>query len=199
MREAFRALAHDAISCDLEPAMDGSPNHIQDDVLNHLRDGWDMMIAHPECRRLANSGVKHLYIDGRSENGRFEENWDKLSDAANFYNTLCKAPIERKAIENPVMHGHAIKLVGGRATQYVQPWWFGRKKNKATGFRLINLPRLVKTNVVGPMPDNIKKDTPEYRSWNECWYMPPGKTRKRDRSETYQGIADAMAEQWGNI
>lgn len=197
MREAFRAKGHDAWSCDVAPAMDGSPYHIHDDVRNHLHAGWNMMIAHPECWRLANSGVKHLYIDGSKENGRNEENWIKLEQAAEFYNLIWRAPIRIKAVENPVMHPHAQKLVGGRATQYVQPWWFGSKKNKATGFRLQNLPPLVKTNVVGPMPKTVLKGTAEYRSWHECWYMSPGPERSIKRAMTDPAVAFACAEQWG--
>lgn len=199
MREAFRAKGHEVWSCDIAPAMDHSPYHIQDDVRNHLKDDWDMMIAHPECWRLANSGIKHLYIDGRKENGINKENWEKLYRAAEFYNILCRAPIRKKAIENPVMHRHAIKLVDGRATQYVQPWWFGSKKNKATGFRLQNLPPLVKTNVVGPMPKTVLKGTPEYRSWHECWYMSPGPERSIKRAMTDPAVAEACAEQWGGL
>ena len=120
-----------------------------------------------------------------------------MRKAADFYNRICEVDIPLKAIENPVMHEHAMKLIPGVADQFVQPWWFGSKKNKATGFRLINLPPLVKTNVVGPMPKTVKKGTAEYRSWNECWYMSPGPERSRRRAATDPAVAQAIAEQWG--
>jgi hypothetical protein len=200
VRDAFRALGHDAQSCDLLPS-EGDPDgiHWQCDILDLLDGGWDLMVAHPPCTYLSNSGVKHLYIGGRKENGRNEENWELMEQGAEFFNAVADAPIPRKAIENPVMHPHAQKLVGGKATQYVQPWWFGSKKNKATGFRLIELPPLVKTNVVGPMPKSVKKGTAEYRSWHECWYMSPGKDRGHKRAKTNKAIADALAIQWGGL
>ena len=197
VRDAFRARGHDAWSCD-KLATEGDPrSHIQGDVLEILNDGWDMMIAHPPCTRLTNSASKHLYIGCKKENGICETNWQGMEEAAEFYNQIQAAPIWRKAVENPIMHCHARERVGGKATQYVQPWWFGSKKNKATGFRLTNLPPLIKTNVVGPMPKHIRKGTPEYRSWNECWYMSPGPDRGKNRARTDQAIAKAMADQWG--
>lgn len=198
VREAFRKRGHDAWSCDLlDTELPGQ--HFQQNIERILAHGmsWDLLIAHPPCTRLSNSGVKHLYKRGKKDNGIDEEKWQQMRDAAMFFNFLKECEIPRKAIENPVMHKHAIELTGGRATQYVQPWWFGQKKNKATGFRLIGLPKLKKTNVVGPMPKTVLKGTPEYRSWNEVWYASPGLDRWKNRSRMYQGIADAMAEQWG--
>lgn len=196
VRDAFAAKGHDAWSCDLLPT-EQPGNHIQGDVLEVLDDGWDLMIAHPPCTRLTNSASKHLYIGCKKENGICEVNWADMESAAVFYNKLKDAPIPRKAIENPIMHMHARERVGGKATQYVQPWWFGSRKNKATGLRLVGLPLLVKTNVVGPMPKSVKKGTPEYRSWNECWYMSPRPDRGKLRAKTDPTIAAAMAEQWG--
>ncbi len=199
VRDAFRAKGHDAWSCDLLPTEGDQSYHIEGDVLKELyrNRGWDMMIAHPPCTRLTNSASKHLYIGCNKENGVCPVNWEEMEDAAKFYNQIQAAPIERKAIENPIMHCHARERVGGKATQYVQPWWFGSKKNKATGFRLTNLAPLVKTNVVGPMPKTVKKGTAEYRSWNECWYMSPGPDRGKNRARTDPVIAKAMADQWG--
>lgn len=196
VREAFKAKGHDAWSCDLQDT-EILGQHIKGDVLNILNDRWDMMIAHPVCTRLANSGVKHLYIGCDEDNGIDPVKWREMEEGAEFFNKLKDAPIEKKAIENPVMHTHSIKLTGGVATQYVQPWWFGSKKNKATGLRLFNLPKLVKTDVVGPMPKTVKKGTAEYRSWNECWYMSPSPDRAKNRSRTNPNVAKAMAEQWG--
>lgn len=196
VRDAFAERGHDTWSCDLLPS-ERPGNHIQGDVLKILGDGWDMMIAHPECTTLTNSASKHLYIGCRKENGICGKRWEEMQKAAEFYNKLANAPIEKKCIENPIMHCHARNLVGGKATQYIQPWWFGSKKNKATGLRLINLPPLKKTNIVGPMPKHIKKGTAEYRSWNECWYMSPGPDRGLNRARTNPAVANAMAEQWG--
>lgn len=194
---AFRAKGHDAWSCDILPT-DGDPAyHIQGDVLDIINDGWDMMIAHPPCTRLSNSGVKHLYIDCKKENGIDTEMWLQMERAAEFFNRLKDAPIHKKAIENPVMHKHAIKLTGGSATQYIQPSMFGTKRRKLTGLRLFNLPRLIPTNDLEDEYRKIKKGTKEYRDWNYCWYMSPGPDRWKKRSKTEQSIANAMAEQWG--
>lgn len=203
VRDAFIRAGHDAISCDLLPSESSLGKHYQGELrhcVNELFNRFwipDLMIAHPPCTRLSNSGVKHLYIGGKKTNGRCVKGWNDLEEAAEFYNWVSKLPIERKAIENPVMHKHARELTGNVRPQYIQPWMFGEKKNKATGFRLINLPPLVATNVVGPMPKTVKKGTKEYREWNEVWYMSPGPDRWKNRSRTYLGVANAMAEQWG--
>lgn len=154
------------------------------------------LIAHPECTFLTNAASKWLYKNGHSSNGIEEGRWEEMRKAAAFYNAIKDAPVQYKAIENPIMHKHGRELVGGGATQYVQPWWFGSKKNKATGLRLYNLPKLIKTNVVGPMPKTVLKGTEEYRSWNECWYMSPGPDRGKKRARTDPAIAKAIAEQW---
>lgn len=196
--QAFLRRGHDAYSCDILPTEGDPKYHIQGDAVEIAYKGkWDMMIAHPPCTRLANSGVKHLYFGCKEENGIDPHKWEEMEEGVRFFNFLRDAPIKRKAIENPVMHKHAIALTGGKATQYVQPWWFGSKKNKATGFRLYGLPKLVKTNVVGPMPKSVKKGTAEYRSWNECWYMSPGRERGKKRAKTDPAVAQALAEQWG--
>lgn len=198
--KALRQKGHEAISCDILQT-EGNPDwHIQGDAIEVAYNiKWDMMIAHPPCTRLANSGVKHLYIDGRKENGFDPEKWHEMMNAVNFFNMLKNAPIPMKAIENPVMHKHAIQLTGGSATQYVQPWMFGTKRNKATGFRLIGLPKLVPTDIVGPMPKTVLKGSKEYREWNHCWYMSPGPDRGKERARTEQSIADAIAQQWGGL
>ena len=132
VRDAFRAKGHDAWSCDLLETEGDSRWHLQWDVLEILNDGWDMMIAHPDCTFLTNAASKHLYTGKKKETGVCEERWQNMEDAASFYNLLKTAPIEKRCIENPIMHCHARELVDGKATQYVQPWWFGSKKNKAT-------------------------------------------------------------------
>lgn len=172
------------MSCDLLPTDVPGP-HYQGDVRDILGDGWDGMIGHPDCRYLCNSGVRWLYTqDGR---------WEKMDQAAAFFNELQSAPIEKIALENPVMHGFARELVGGKATQTVQPWQFGHTENKRTGLWLKNLPPLVPTDDVS---EAMK--TMSYAEKNKIHYASPGPDRWKLRSTTYQGIADAMAAQWGN-
>lgn len=197
MRRAFAARGHDAWSCDKEPADDGNNRHIVGDVRDYLDDGWDLLaVLHPPCTILCNSGVKHLYIDGRKENGRNEARWTELAEAADFYRTLrTKGRIPRRALENPVMHGHAIRLTGRGRTQFVQPWWFGDPFFKATGFELINLPDLKSTRRLTPPSPG----TAEHKAWSRIHRMPPGPDRARARSETFPGIADAAADQWGAV
>lgn len=190
VRDAFLALGHNAISCDLLPTRSKGP-HLQCDVREVLHLGWDLMIAHPVCKRLANSGVRWLHEPpaGKSR----EEMWADLEKAAEFYRLLRDAPIPQKAIENPVMHAHAIELVKPGYRQVVQPWWFGDPTFKATGFELIGLPDLVPTNKLTPP----KPGTDEHKAWSWVHRMPPGPNRERERSKFQPGIARAMAEQWG--
>jgi len=190
VREAFRLMGHDAWSCDLqETRVPG--NHIKGDVIGILDDGWDLMIAHPVCTRLANSGVRWLHKPPKGKTK--DEMWTELEDAARFYVTLRDAPIKKKAIENPIMHKYAKELIGEMKRQIVQPWWFGDPAFKGTGFELINLPELIPTNKLSPPAPG----TDEHKLWSKCHRMPPSKDRAKMRSETYQGIADAMASQWG--
>jgi hypothetical protein len=195
VREAFRERerGHDAWSCDLLESEDNSPFHIQGDVLPLLNQGWDMMIAHPPCTRLANSGVRWLH---KPPSGKtIEWMWAELEEAVKFYRRLRDAPIKLKAIENPVMHKHAIERLGGVERQVVQPWWFGEEAFKATGFELHGLPKLVATNRLVPPPQG----TEEHKAWSWVHRSPPGADRWKNRSRTFNGIAKAMAEQWGNI
>lgn len=171
VREAFRKLGHDAYSCDLLPADDKSPFHIQDDVLKHL-DGWDMIIAHPPCTHLAVSGARHFaakIADGRQQEG------------IDFFMAMVNAPCERIMVENPIS---IMSTKYRKPDQIIQPWQFGHGETKATCLWLKGLPKLIPTNIV---------DGREARVWK----LPPSKDRWKLRSETYQGIADAMAEQWG--
>jgi hypothetical protein len=189
----FRKLGHDAYSCDLVNCSGGHPEwHIKDDVLNVLEDGWDMMIAHPVCKRLTNAGARWMKIPppGRT----LVEMWKELFAAAEFYKRLRDAPIKKKAIENPIMHCHASELLGKPKRHIVQPHWFGDKAFKATGFELINLPPLVATNqLVLPA-----KGTQEHKEWSFIHRMPPGPDRERLRSKTFPGMAAAFAAQWGS-
>lgn len=211
VREAFRKRGHNAWSNDLLPADDGSPYHLQGDLCyalskdngvffrqlgEHTR--WDLGIFHPPCTRLTNAGVRWLYKDGRGAI-RDPEKWADLRDAAAFFE-LCLGRdsgklqnIPRRAIENPIMHEHARELVNSAPDQILQPWMFGHKEMKATCLWLRGLPKLEPTDIVGPPP----KDRVERRKWARVHNEPPGPDRWKRRSITYQGIADAMAAQWG--
>lgn len=197
VRRAFEALGHDAWSCDIEPADDGSNRHIRGDVRGHLDDGWDLLaVMHPPCTVLCNSGVKHLYIDGRKENGRNPARWAALEEAAEFYCSLRDAhQIPRRAVENPVMHRYAIEATRRGDVQFVQPWWFGDPYFKATGLELIGLPKLVATNRLTPP----KPGTDEHKAWSKVHRESPGPDRARRRSQTFPGLAAAMAMQWGGV
>jgi hypothetical protein len=180
VRRAFAALGHDAWSCDLLPAEDGSNQHIIGDVRDYLNDDWDLLaVFHPPCTRLCNSGVRWLA----------ERNlWAELDEAADFFSTLWNAPIPRRALENPIMHKHAkARIVNYQEpAQIIQPWQFGHGETKATGLYLHGLMPLRPTNVVDGRSARVHR-------------MPPGPNRWRERSRTFEGIASAMAAQWGGI
>lgn len=197
IRDAILAKGIDAVSCDIMPTRNPGP-HIQGDVTPLLQKRWAGVIAHPDCTYLTNAGAKHLYIGGRRFNEDGTENpmdpqrvWNCVDGAA-FFKACMNANAEKVAVENPIMHKLAAALVGVRATQFVQPWWFGAKMFKATGFHLRGLPRLVPTNKLTPP----KPGTEEHKKWSWVFRMPPGYDRAAKRSETAQGIADAIAEQW---
>jgi len=194
MRQAFAKRGHDAWSCDLKPTRVPG-QHFQCDVREVLDMQWDLMIAHPVCRRLTNSGVRWLTGPTPPKGMTFEDIWRELEEGAAFYRLLRDAPIKRKAIENPIMHEYARNLVKPGYRQVVQPWWFGDPTFKATGFELIGLPDLVPTNKLIPPA----KGTPEHKAWSWVHLMPPGEKREEARSVTQPGLAEACAEQWGNF
>ena len=190
IRDAFLALGHDAMSCDLKPTQRPGPHH-QGDVRDILYQQWDMLIAHPVCKFMANSGNKHLYlrIEGKwaKENGKNEERWEKMKAGAEFFNLFDRADhIPLRCVENPIMNGHALGMVGRIATQFVQPHWFGDPFSKATGLWLTGFKPLVRTHWIDPA--TIQQ---------AVWKMPPSDDREEKRSETYPGIAFEMARQWG--
>lgn len=155
-----------------------------------------LMVAHPPCTILCNSGVKWLYRGGKAENGPDPDRWAELDEAAGLYRALRDAKdIPRKAVENPVMHRYAIERVRRGVTQFVQPWWFGDPFFKATGFELVNLPRLQPTQRLVPP----KPGTAEHKAWSRVHRTPPGPDRARLRSESHPGMADACAQQWGDL
>ena len=174
VRDAFIAKGHNAISCDILPTERPGP-HIQDDVLNHLNDGFDMMIAHPPCTRLCNSGVRWLHE---------RDLWKEMDEAAEFFKMILKSDIEKICVENPIPHKYAVNTIGKSYDQIIQPWMFGHGETKATCLWLKELPKLQPSNTVEGRKSRIHK-------------MPPSATRSKDRSRTFTGIAGAMAEQWG--
>lgn len=183
VRDAFIAKGHDAMSCDLLPTDVDGP-HYQGDVFDLDLTEFDLMIAHPPCTYLTNAGVCHLHKDA--------SRWPKLFDGAAFFKRLLEAPVDRIAIENPIIHGYAKTLIGGvKQSQTVQPWWFGHTEQKATCLWLKGLPLLEKTNDVKEEMMALPKN-----ERNKMHYLPPSEDRWKIRSTTYQGIADAMAGQW---
>lgn len=186
VRDAFIRKGHSAISCDIIPGEAGPPHYIGD-VTELLNLGhWDLMIAHPPCTYLCNSGVRHMYIGGKKENGRCSDRWQKMLDGAAFFKQLLDAPIPRICIENPVMHGMAKQRIGTSQTQSIQPWQFGHGEVKRTCLWLKGLPPLVPTDVVQGREARVHR-------------MSPGPDRGKLRSVTYTGIAEAMSEQWSDF
>lgn len=181
VRDAFLARGHDAISCDLLPSERPGP-HIQDDVFLHLEDGWDMMIAHPPCTYLCSSGLHW--------NKRRPERALKTHEAVLDFFAIVDAPIPKIAIENPIgcMSTHYRK-----PDQIIQPHWFGHGESKGTCLWLKNLTKLTPTKVL-QLPDRGYwfNQTPSRQN-----KLGPSATRWKERSRTYQGIATAMADQWG--
>lgn len=185
VREAFATLGHDAWSCDLLPT-ERPGQHIQGDAIEAAySQPWDMMIAHPPCTYLANSGAKHLYAGMRKENGPDSDRWARLGAAAHFFLMLWNAPVPRKCVENPIMLGHARRLLGlPRPTQIIQPWQFGHGETKATCLWLDGLLPLRPTRHVAEREQRVFR-------------MGPSPDRWKERSRTLEGIAYAMASQWG--
>lgn len=186
VRDAFRALGHDAWSCDLLPTEADPRWHYREDVRDCLRRGWDLAILHPECRYLALSGVRWLYVGGRKENGPDAVRWAKMQAAAEFFRDLLDADVERLAVENSEMHPYALEIVGRPADQVIQPWMFGEPQTKAAHLWLKGLDPLEPTDIV-----------PEHLRRADCHREPPGPLRWMNRSRTTQKVADAFAAQWG--
>ena len=183
VRDAFTALGHHAVSCDLLPT-DNPGLHYQGDVFDIIEEGWDLMIAHPPCTYLCNSGVSWLH----RQEGRFE----KMIDGATFMRRLMDAPIPMIAVENPIMHKYAKEIIGRGQDQIVHPYMFGHKEQKATCLWLKGLKKLEET-------DNVKEEMMKLsdRERQRLHYLPPSKDRWKIRSQTFKGIAEAMAMQWG--
>lgn len=187
VRRAFAALGHDAWSCDLLPAEDGSNHHITGDARAHLNDGWDLlMVAHPPCTRLCNSGVRWLTTPPPGKTAAQMQ--AELREGAALFSDFWNAPIDRIAVENPVMHRHAKALIRNYAepAQSVQPWQFGHGETKRTCLWLKGLPALTPTDVVEGRHARVH-------------LMPPGPNRWKERSRFFTGIANAMAVQWAGL
>ena len=177
VREAFRARGHEAWSCDLLPAEDQSSFHVQHDVRFILggrygNDPWDLMVAHPPCTHLAVSGARW-----------FKDKQVEQREALDFVRLLLDAPIPRIALENPIS---IISSKIRKPDQIVQPWMFGHGETKATCLWLKGLPKLAPTELVEGRKARVHREPPSPERW-------------KNRSRTYQGIADAMAEQWGGM
>lgn len=181
VRDAFIRHGHEAISCDLLPSESLLGEHwqeplewIEPDVLR----SFDLAICHPPCTYLANSGVRWLYSDPRR--------WQRLRQGGEFFKRCLNLPIDRIAVENPIIHKYALNIIGQRSTQTIQPWMFGHGETKAVQLWLKNLPLLQPTNIVsGRIP--------------RVHYMSPGPDRAKKRSEFFTGIAEAMAQRWGSL
>lgn len=203
VRNAFLDRGHDAWSCDLLPAENGSNRHIRGDVRNFLADGWDILIvAHPPCTRLCRSGRRWLSGPGnmtppkKLPKGRTWESMKaEFEDGVDLFVSCWRAPIDRVAIENPEMHDLATARMPKDLPrpQIVQPFWFGHPECKGTGWYLRNLPALQETERLGEPP----KDSEEWKAWNRVWRMSPSAARGKERSRFFPGMATAMADQWG--
>lgn len=218
IRTEFRKRGHNAYSCDLQAAEDSQEFHIQADALEIMKRGcemepgyfapWDLVIAHPVCTRLANSGSLRLYKGGKFENGidhwKMHEMWRAALFFRQFFVLPEGKPVPRLCVENPIQHIHAREAHAcGRPTQIVQPWEFGEDASKATGLWLRGLPELKQTSLVPPRVV-IGANGRKYARWANQTdsgqnRLGPSDHRAADRSRTYKGIAEAMAEQWGNL
>lgn len=185
VREAFRRRGHDAWSCDLRSADDGSPHHYTMNVLALLDKGWDLLIAHPPCTYLASSGM-HWTARGKRDPALTDE-------AVTFARTLMDAPIPRRAVENPV---GVLSTRVRKPDQIIQPWQFGHDASKATCLWLHGLPRLAPTHIIEA---RIVNGRPRWGNQTDSGQnrLGPSSDRWRIRSQTYRGVADAMAAQWG--
>lgn len=197
VREAFAKRGHDVMSCDLRPTEQGTSNrsrHYQGDVRDVLYEGWDLMIAHPYCTFNTLAGIRwmyhpedtHLPAEQRRRHPQYPNRMRDFEEGVKFFNLLQNAPIGRICLENSQPHGLAMSRIG-RYTQVVQPWMFGEPYTKGACLWLKNLPKLVAKT----------KKSDFTRIEAACHNASPGPDRERERSRTYQGIANAFAEQWG--
>lgn len=175
VRNAFTDRGHYAVSCDLLPS-ETQGNHIQGDCRKYSWSDYDLVIAHPDCTYMANSGARWLY----EKTGR----WALLEKAVWFFNWCLSIPVKYLCVENPIMHKHAKGKILKTYSQIIHPWQFGHGETKATCLWLTNLPLLKPVNIVSGREQRVHKE-------------PPSPDRGKNRSRTYKGIAEAMADQWG--
>jgi hypothetical protein len=177
VRDALIDRGHDAISFDLLPTEKPGP-HVQGDCFDSDLSGFDLLVCHPPCTYLCNSGVRWLHTqDGR---------WAKMRQGAEFFKRMLDLPCPKIAIENPIMHKYAVEIIGRRQDQVIQPWQFGHGETKATCLWLKGLAPLFPTDIVSGRENRVHR-------------LPPSPDRWKERSRTFQGIADAMAAQWGEL
>lgn len=184
VRDAFAKRGWDAWSCDILPS-ETPGQHIQGLVElviggHYPETCFDLLVAHPPCTYLCNSGVRWLYNKDGSRNS---ERWAKMKEAAYFFKWMLSRPIPHIAVENPIMHKHALEIISVKPSQVIQPWQHGHGETKATCLWLKNLPLLRPSNVVAGREQRI-------------WKLPPSADRWKERSRTFSGIAEAMANQW---
>lgn len=196
VRDAFRARGHNAWSVDLSPCLRSNAYHWRGDATvmgcvadPTLRQQWDLIIAHPPCTRLTNAGVRWLYKNGKGTViDRMK--WSEMESYAQLFRWVLNLQIGnvRLAVENPVMHSHATEIIGRPYSQIIQPFQFGHGEIKKTCLWLFGLPHLKPTKIVEGRKPRVHHESPGLKG---------GLTRSQRRSITYQGIADAMAKQWG--
>jgi len=178
------AAGHNAWSCDFLPTRGANPDkHIQGDVFDILDDGWDALLGFYTCTYMCNSGAKHLYSGMKKENGINPERWSSMEKSAHDFKKLWNADIPIIILENPIMHGHAKKIIGISQSQIIHPYQHGHGEQKSTCLWIKGRPLLKPSNIVDGREQKV-------------WKMGPGPNRQRDRSATYPGIADAMVDQW---
>lgn len=217
VRRAFAARGLDAWSCDLEPSEDRSNKHIIGDIRDVINDGWDLIsIHHPPCTRLCNSGVRWLNeppknapreateVERRdwplmTRRDRLAIMWRLLDEGAELFSAVWNAKCPRVVVENPVMHCHAKARIHNfkPATQTVQPHWFGDPFFKATGLYIRGLQPLVRTHWLN-VP-NKRAEPERHKAWSAIHRAPPGPDRAKLRSRTFDGVANAFADQWGSL
>jgi len=182
VRDAFGREGHDAWSCDIRPTEGDPKHHYQMDIFECLEGSgpWDLMIAHPSCQYLANSGVRWLYSD--------DQRWKRMIEGGAFFRRLLEYDIPRIAVENPVIHNWARMVIGRKADQVLQPWMFGDNETKAVCLWLKGLHPLEPW--ITDKPENVEARVHK---------MAPGPDREKERSRFFPGMARAMAEQWGRL
>ena len=190
--KAFRKLGHDAFSCDILPCSGGHPEwHIQDDVLKHLDEKWDMMIAHPPCTYLSRAGARWMYLTAGNLN---KERYKKAVIAKKFFITLLNANIPLIVVENPT----PLKVINlPKHTQVIQPYEFGHKFSKRTLLWIKGLPLLKSTNIIKEFTPYMPSNTGGAKRGQK--HSRGVIKNQQEASKTFPGIAKAMAEQWGNI